>query len=157
MGRNQKRLEKLLGVKAVNKYKFVLFLVIGAVFLLIYLFNERVDNNKVEQHDGYGTITRILPDENGRTWYYVDINIDGRIYSAQTDTYQRVPDDVDEGDVVSVKYRFAKDGAVLCYITQDGFERVIRDERNKKPIMLYLSIACFLIFLFMLIKTLLKI
>lgn len=139
-----------------SEYKFVLFLIIGLVFLLIHLFNTKTGNSQVEQYDGFGTITRINMNERGRTWYYVNIDINGQVYSAQTDTYQKVPNDVDKGDMVSVKYRFTKNGSVRCYITQYGFERVIQDNQNKKPIMLYISIVCFLIFAFMFIKTLLK-
>ena len=136
-----------------SEYKFVLFLVIAIIFLLIHLFNIKNNNEQVEQYDGFGMITRINMNEIGCTWYYVDININGKIYSAQTDSYQTVPDDVKKGDLVSVKYRFTKNGLVRCYITQDGFERVIQEDRNRKPVMLYAAGVCFLIFLIMLIKS----
>ena len=141
-----------------SEYKFILFLVIAVIFLLIHLFIVKLNSSEqIEQYDGFGMITRINMNERGRTWYYVDININGKIYSAQTDPYQTVLDDVKKGDLVSVKYRFTKKGLVRCYITQDGFKRVIQEGRNRKPVMLYAAGVCFLIFLFMLIKTLLKI
>lgn len=138
-----------------SEYKYILFLVIAVIFLLIHLFNAKNSSTQTEQFDGVGIITRINMNERGRTWYYVDINIDGKICSAQTDTYKNTKD-VKKGDTVSVKYRFTKNGSVRCYITQDGFERVIQDEQDKRPVMLYIAIACFLIFLFLSIKTLLK-
>lgn len=138
-----------------SEYKYILFLVIALIFLLIHLFNVKNNSIQTEQFDGVGTITRINMNERGRTWYYVDIYIDGEICSAQTDTYKKT-EDVKKGDTVSVKYRYTKNGSVRCYIAQDGFERVIQEEQNKKPVMLYVAIACFLLFLVSLIKTLLK-
>ncbi len=139
-----------------SEYKFVLFLIIGIIFLLIHLFDVKTDNFQFEQYDGFGTITRINMNERGRTWYYVDININGQVYSAQTDAYKIVPKGVDKGDTVSVKYHFTKNGFVRCYITQDGFERVIQENQNKTPIMLYIAIICFTVFAFMFVKILLN-
>ena len=42
-----------------SEYKFVLFLVIAIIFLLIHLFNVKNNNEQVEEYDGIGMITRI--------------------------------------------------------------------------------------------------
>lgn len=136
-----------------SEYKFVLFLVIAVIFFVIHMITSKPGEIRNEQFDGVGVISRINANDSGRTWYYVDININGNIFSAQTDTYNRVPDDVKKGDVVSVKYHFTQKGKVRCYITQSGFERIIQENADRKPVLLYAALVSFLLFLFMLVKT----
>lgn len=139
-----------------SEYKFLIFLVIAVIFLMIHLFSVWLNKDSYEYFDGTGTITRINMDDYGDTWFYIDINVGGTVYSTQSDTYRKKPDNIKKGDVVKIKYCYIKGNDVRCYITQDGFERVIQENQNKKPIMLYIAIVCFLIFAFMLVKTLLK-
>jgi len=134
-----------------SEYGFVLFLIFGIIFLLMYLFTKWLNKTQYEEFDGIGTITRINTTENCNIGLYVDIDINGQMCSAQTDTYRKIPKNTAKGDVVSVKYYFTKKGSARCYITQKGFERVAQENKKHRPVLLCVSLVCFLISLFMLI------
>lgn len=140
-----------------SEYKFIIFLFIAIVFLCFHFVSIRSNRNTVEQINGVGTISRILSDDSGYTWYYINININGAEHTAQTDTYRVVPDEIKVGDEVCVRWRYTKNGKVRCYITEDRFERVIQENEKSRPISLYISLFFFAIFIVLLVKSLFSI
>lgn len=141
-----------------GEFKFVIFLILALAFFIIYVITNKGSSKKSETYDGMGTITRINMNDRGDTWYYVDINVNGTIHSAQTDSYVEMPNDTKIGDQVNVVYRYTKSGDIRCYINQEGFKRIIQDKYNtQKPVILYIAIFLFAIFAIMLIKYIFKI
>lgn len=137
-----------------SQYKFVLFLVVSLVFFIIHRISFKPHKVQRQQFDAVGTITRINDNDYGRQWYYVDIVINGEVCSAQTDTYVSVPADTKIGDRVSVRYRYTDHNKVRCYITQEGFQRVISDDVKDTRFFLYSAVVSLAIFLVMLVKML---
>lgn len=104
-----------------------------------------------KEFNAVGIIKRINDDELGNVWFYVDININGIVYSAQTDKYRSIPVNTAIGDYVQVVYRFIDEKMIRCYIVQSGFERIIRDDVKINPLVIIGGLLSFLIIVLLLI------
>lgn len=135
-----------------NEYKFILFLIVAAVFFVIYFFGRKVENYNPETKAAVGVIDMINQSDSGDSWYYVRLFVDGKEYRAKTDNYRRSPKEVAIGDEVNVQYHHIANGRVACYINQQGFERVIGSGGKGKPISLYCALAFFALFAYYAIK-----
>lgn len=138
-----------------SEYKFVLFLVLAIIFLVIYLFGRKAENYNPETFPAVGVIERINQNDAGDTWYYIKLIVDGKEVTAKTDSYQRTPESTRIGDTVNIRYNFMAGGDVACYIDQQGFERVIGSGGERKPVTLYCALAFLALFIFFLVKHLL--
>lgn len=135
-----------------SEYKFILVLVVSLIFFIVHFYSGKISRRQIEYLPAIGVITRINTDDDGNSWFYIDLNINGSTYTAQTDRYSVIPRDTAKGDTVQVKYHYTKNNKVLCYIEQSGFERVASFDTSNKPYFLYIAIALFVLFLLMLFK-----
>lgn len=143
------------GVAEMSEYKFVLFLIIALFFLFLHRMTVKTKGFEPQYHDGVGRIERVVHDDSGYPWYYVNININGDPCTAKSDTYRSVPEDAGAGDPVRVRYYYTKNDRLRCIITEPGYERFIQEDQPGKPVLLYISIACFGLFLLLLIQKIL--
>lgn len=114
--------------------KFIIFFVLALITYLIYIFSKRTEKGikeiKEKQKTGKGKITRINYNDRGRPWFYVELEIDGKKYEAQTETYVSKPEETDKGDIVNIKYYFTKNGTPRCTIIDKGFESLVYSNDN---------------------------
>lgn len=135
-----------------SEYKFVLFFVLAVIFFGIHLISRKVANYNPETFPAVGIIERINQNDAGDTWYYIRLIVNGKEMTAKTDNYHRTPQDASIGDTVNVRYNYIAGGDVACYIDQQGFERVISNAEEGKPILMYCALAFLAIFAFFLVK-----
>lgn len=118
--------------------KILILLAIALIIYIIYVISKKSDekyNKKLKESEiqSVGKITRINLNERGRTWYYIEFEKDGMTHTAQTSSLKKVPDDIQIGDEVNIKYHFTKGGKrALCRIIDDGFESVVNYDDIEK-------------------------